>query len=210
MPPPAPTHLQAKGYERHVLLRWDAVEDATVAQYVIYRSLNGGAWKPVGVQRHGVNLYSDWLGDPHAKARYRVSARKSSLAESAQSSEASAVTHPMSDDELLTMVQEASFRYYWDAAEPVSGMARESQPGADDVIATGASGFGIMAMIVAADRGFITRQQAVGRMLRITLFLARADRYHGAWAHFISGRTGHTVALSRSTTTAPTWWRPRS
>jgi hypothetical protein len=193
--PRAPVNLRARGYERHVLLQWDAPSDPTVAQYVIYRSLNGGAWKPIGVQRYGVNLYSDYIGDPHARAAYKVSARTSSLAESSMSSEAAAATHPMSDDELLTMVQEASFRYYWDAAEPISGMARESQPGADDIIATGASGFGIMSMIVAADRGFITRQQAVERMLRITAFLQRADRYHGAWAHFISGRTGHTVAL---------------
>jgi len=194
-PPQAPTHLQAKGYERHVLLRWDAASDPTVAQYVIYRALNGGAWKPVGVQRYGVGLYSDYLGDPHAKASYRVTARTSSLAESAPSAEASASTHPMSDDELLTMVQEASFRYYWNAAEPVSGMARESQPGDDDVIATGASGFGIMAMIVGAERGFVTREQAVQRMLQITRFLEDADRYHGVWPHFLSGRTGHTVAL---------------
>jgi hypothetical protein len=193
--PQAPNNLRARAYERHVLLQWDAVDDPTVAQYVIYRSLNGGAWKPIGVQRYGVNLYSDYIGDPHAKAAYKVSARTSSLTESASTAEADAATHPMSDDELLTMVQEASFRYYWDAAEPISGMARESQPGADDMIATGASGFGIMSMIVAADRGFITRQQAVERMLRITRFLARADRFHGVWPHFISGRTGHAIAL---------------
>ena len=194
-PPPAPTHLRARGYERHVLLQWDGVDDRDVAQYVVYRSLNGGPWRPVGVQRYGVNLYSDWLGDPHAKAAYKVSARTSALAESPRSNEADAATHPMSDDQLLTMVEEASFRYYWDAAEPNSGMARESQPGDDDVIATGASGFGIMAMIVAAERGFVTREQAVDRMLKITGFLARADRFHGAWPHFISGRTGHAVAL---------------
>nr|WP_211306281.1 glucoamylase family protein [Fulvimonas soli] len=194
-PPPAPARLRARGYERHVLLQWDGVADPDVAQYVVYRSLNGGAWKPVGVQRYGVSLYSDYLGDPHAKAAYKVSARTSALAESPPSNEADAATHPMSDDELLTMVQEASFRYYWDAAEPNSGMARESQPGDDDVIATGASGFGIMAMIVAAERGFITREQAVDRMLKITGFLARADRFHGAWPHFISGRTGRAVAL---------------
>lgn len=193
--PPSPSGLRARGYERHVLLQWAGVGDPEVAQYVIYRSLDGGAWKAVGVQRAGVNLYSDWLGDPHAKASYKVSARTSALAESPPSNVASAATHPMSDDELLTMVQEASFRYYWDAAEPNSGMARESQPGDDDVIATGASGFGIMAMIVGAERGFVTREQAVDRMLKITGFLARADRFHGVWPHFISGRTGHAIAL---------------
>lgn len=193
--PKPPAKLEARGYERHVDLRWDSAEDPTIAQYVIYRSLNGGAYKPIGVQRYGVNRYADYLGDPHATASYKVSARTSAMAESAMTAEATAKTHPMTDDELLTMVEEASFRYYWEAAEPVSGMARESQPGADDVIALGASGFGIMAMVAAVDRGFITREQGVDRMLQITRFLERADRYHGAWPHFLDGRTGHGIAV---------------
>ena len=193
--PKAPTQLEVRGYERHVDLRWKGPEDATIAQYVVYRALNGGAYKAIGVQRYGVDRYADYVADPHTTASYKVSARTSGMAESAMTNEATAKTHPMTDDELLTMVEEASFRYYWDAAEPVSGMARESQPGADDVIALGASGFGVMAMVVGVDRGFVTREQGVDRMLQITRFLERADRYHGAWPHFLSGKTGHTVAL---------------
>jgi hypothetical protein len=193
--PPAPTGLTATGYERHVLLQWRPVADPDVAQYVISRSLNGGPWAPVGVQRAGVTRYVDWIGDPHARAAYRITARTSALAESKPSNDASAATRPMTDDELLTMVEDASFHYYWDAAEPVSGMARESKPGNDDMIALGASGFGVMAMIVAADRGFVPREAAVERMLKITRFLERADRFHGAWGHFISGRTGRVIPL---------------
>jgi len=193
--PKPPTALQARGYERHVDLHWSSPDDPTIAQYVIYRSLNGVPYKAVGVQRYGVDRYSDYLGDPHTTASYKVSSRTSAMAESLTTDAATATTHPMTDDELLSMVEEASFRYYWDAAEPVSGMARESQPGADDVIALGASGFGVMAMVVAVDRGFITREQGVDRMLQITSFLERADRYHGAWPHFLSGSTGHTIAV---------------
>ncbi len=193
--PPAPAGLTATGYERHVLLTWRGVADPGLAQYVIERSLNGGGWTPVGVQRAGVTRYSDWIGDPHARAAYRVSARTAALATSAPSPVATARTRPMRDDELLTMVQEASFLYYWDAAEPHSGMARESQPGDDDVIALGASGFGVMAMIVAAERGFVPRRETVARLLTITAFLARADRFKGAWPHFLSGRTGRAVPM---------------
>jgi len=193
--PPKPIGLTATGYERHVLLQWQPVADADIAQYVIYRSLDGGPWRAVGVQRACVTRYVDWLGRPDAKADYRISARTSAPAESAQSSDAAAATHPMTDDQLLTMVQDASFHYYWDAAEPVSGMARESQPGNDDMIALGASGFGVMAMVVAADRGFVPREAVVERMLKITRFLERADRFHGAWGHFMSGRTGHVIPL---------------
>ncbi|MEQ7873956.1 glucoamylase family protein [Sphingomonas sp. ASV193] len=191
--PPAPSGLVVTGYERHALLSWRPVDDPDLAQYVIYRSLDGGPWRPVGVQRAGVTRYVDWIGRVGAHARYRISARTSALAESPASAEAGAATRAMSDDELLTMVQDASFHYYWDAAEPNSGMTLESQPGNDDMIALGASGFGVMATIVAADRGFVPREAAVERMLKITRFLERADRFHGAWGHFISGKTGHVI-----------------
>ena len=193
--PAAPSSLEAMGYERHIDLHWKPAADPSIAQYVIYRSLNGGPSKAVGVQRYGVNRYEDYLGDPHATASYQVSARTSALTESARTAPVTARTHPMTDDELLTMVQEANFRYYWEAAEPVSGMALESQPGPESLVATGASGFGIMALVVGVDRGFITRQQGAERMLRIAKFLEHANRFHGAWPHFLDGKTGKTVAL---------------
>ena len=80
--------------------------------------------------------------------------------QSRQSESASASTRELSDDELLTMLQEACFHYYWEAADPHSGMTRENIPGDERMVATGASGFGIMALMVGADRGFITREQA--------------------------------------------------
>lgn len=193
--PATPKMVEVKGYERHFDIKWEAALDPTIAQFVIYRSLPGEAFRAIGVQRYGVNRFSDYLGDPHATASYKVSARTSSLRESPLSAAVTASTHPMTDDELLSMVQESSFRYYWEAAEPNSGMARESTPGDDDVIALGASGFGVMSVVVGAERGFVTREQAVDRLLRVTAFLAKADRYHGAWPHFLSGRTGHTLAV---------------
>lgn len=192
-PPAAPQGVIAKGYERHIDITWDAVSDQDVAQYVIYRSTRGQPFQPIGVQRPGVQRFCDYTGDPHMTASYRVTARTSTLLESASSASATASTHSMTDEELLTMVEEASFRYYWEAAEPNSGMTRENTPGNDDMIAVGASGFGIMAMVVGADRGFVKKQQALDRLLRITAFLARADRFHGAWPHFLSGSTGHCM-----------------
>ena len=187
--------VHAAGYERHIDISWRPIRDPNFDQYVIYRSMQGGPFQPIGVQRPGVNRYADFLGDPHITASYKVSVRTSSLRESPLSAAATASTHPMTDDELLTMVQKASFRYYWEGAEPHSGMTRESMPGDDDIIATGASGFGIMALIVGVDRGFITRQQGIDRLLLITSFLQKADRYHGAWPHFLSGNTGHRLPV---------------
>ena len=193
--PAAPRSVQAKGYERHIDVTWAPVEDAALAQYVIYRSMHGEPFRAIGIQRAGVNRFADYVGDANSKASYKVSARTSSLHESPLSGAAEASTHPMSDEDLLTMVQEASFRYYWEAAEPHSGMTRENTPGNDDIVAVGASGFGIMAIIVATDRGLVPRQQAIDRLLRITAFLDTADRFHGAWPHFLSGSTGRCLPV---------------
>jgi exo beta-1,2-glucooligosaccharide sophorohydrolase (non-reducing end) len=193
--PPVPQGVTAKGYERHIDISWNPVSDPALAQYVIYRSVNGEPYRSIGFQRPGANRFSDYTGDPHFTASYRIAARTSSLRESAQSVAATATTHPMTDDELLTMVQEASFRYYWEEAGTHSGMTHESSPGNDDVIALGASGFGIMATVVAAERGFITHQQAIDRLLQITAFLGRADRFHGVWPHFLSDTTDRRLPV---------------
>lgn len=188
--PPSPKHLTATGYERHVELSWDPVASDRLADYVIYRSLRRGPFLPVGVQTPETHLAVDFTGPEPTTAIYKVTARTSALRESPMSAEATATTHAMSDDDLLTMVQRHSFQYYWDGAEPNSGLARESIPGDPDLIAVGGSGFGIMALVVGADRGFAPREQIVDRMLGITHYLAHADRYHGAWPHFLSGSTG--------------------
>jgi exo beta-1,2-glucooligosaccharide sophorohydrolase (non-reducing end) len=193
--PPTPRDVLAKGYERHIDIRWSQVDDPNLAQYVIYRSVGGGNFEPIGVQRAGVNRYCDYTGNDHMSASYRVTARTSSLLESEPSAIATASTHPMTDGQLLTMVQEASFRYYWEAAEPHSGMTRENTPGNDDIVAVGASGFGVMATVVGAQRGFVSRQEAIERLLRVNAFLEKADRYHGAWPHFLSGSTGRRLPV---------------
>jgi hypothetical protein len=78
----APRLIEAKGYDRHIDLKWEAPHDPAVAQYVIYRSIHGEPFRPIGVQRYGVNRFEDFIGDDHATASYKISARTSSLQES--------------------------------------------------------------------------------------------------------------------------------
>lgn len=103
----------------------------------------------------------------------------------------------ISDDALLDLVQERTFRYFWDFAHPVSGLARERNA-SGDIVTTGGSGFGLMAIIVGVERGFITRQEAVARWQKTVGFLKNnAQRYHGAWAHWLNGSTGITIPFSQ-------------
>jgi hypothetical protein len=102
----------------------------------------------------------------------------------------------LSDSALLDLVEAQTFKYFWDFGHPVSGMARERNT-SGDVVTTGGSGFGIMAMLAAVQRNFISRSQALARIDTIVSFLLnKATRYHGAFPHWINGATGATVPFS--------------
>jgi hypothetical protein len=193
--PPPPQNIQATGYDRHIEVRWDAGDTTKLGRYVIYRSLDGKDFQPIGIQLPGTQRYSDFLGKSGVTAQYRVTSSDRQYRQSSPSTVTSASTRELNDDELLTMLQEACFRYYWDGADPYSGMARENIPGDDRIVATGASGFGISALIVGVDRKFITREQGVERLTKIVGFLEGAQRYHGAWSHYMDGSTGTTMPV---------------
>ena len=192
---PAPTNLRATGYDRHIALQWDAVNSPALGRYVIYRSVDHKTFEPIGIQQPDITRYSDFLGRPGVTAEYKVVASDRAYRLSADSTTVSSSTHELSDDELLTMLQEACFHYYWEGAHPHAGMSLENIPGDDRIVATGASGMGIAALIVGVDRGFITRAQGVERLTKIVNFLEHADRYHGVWSHFMDGDTGKTMPV---------------
>lgn len=109
----------------------------------------------------------------------------------------------ISDDSLLTVVQHRTFQYFWDGAEPVSDMARERfhvdgvYPEKDmNVITSGGSGFGLMAILTGIERGFISREEGFARFQKIVVFLEKSDRFHGAWPHWLYGETGKVKPFS--------------
>jgi exo beta-1,2-glucooligosaccharide sophorohydrolase (non-reducing end) len=191
----SPRNLRAKGYDRHIELQWDPVTAEDAERYVVYRSVDGQRFQPVGMQLPSVYRYVDFVGKSGLKAEYKVVASNASYQESSPSNVASAATREFTDDELLTMLQEDCFRYYWNGADPYSGMPRENIPGDDRIVATGASGMAIGALIVGVDRGFITRKEGVERLTKIANFLEHAQRYHGVWPHYMDGSTGKTMTV---------------
>ena len=108
------------------------------------------------------------------------------------------------DEALYTLVEKQTFQYFWDGAEPTSGMARERfhEDGiypADDknVVTTGGSGFGAMAILAGINNNFITKDEGRKRLEKIVSFLEKADRFHGAWSHWIFGETGKVKPFGR-------------
>jgi hypothetical protein len=105
------------------------------------------------------------------------------------------------DEDLIDAVQRQTFRFFWEGGHPQSGLAfdrlttRKQQM--DDKVTIGGSGFGVMALIVAVERGWVSREAGVERLGRMLNLLMRARCYHGAYPHFMNGSTGDTIPFFR-------------
>ncbi len=162
-------------------LSWEDIYQAG-KQYQLYASVSGGKWLPRAVVTSDSAI--DFTGDlgRNLQLKYRLTEKDSSKVLAT----ASASTRDFSDEELLEMVQKYTFRYFWDYADQNSGWARERTPNMKngDIITSGGTGFGIASVIAGAERGWISRDQAVDRMLKLTKSLTEFERFHGMWAHW--------------------------
>jgi hypothetical protein len=193
--PFAPTGLTAKGYDSHIELSWNTNLEPDLSSYRLFKKDSNGIDSLIANISKSTRNYIDFTGREDRTFSYTLTATNNAGLESLKSEPASASTYEMDDEQLLTMVQEYTFRYFWDFAHPFSGLARERNT--DNIVTTGGSGFGIMAIITGIERGFITRQQGLDRMVRIVDFLGKkAERFHGAFPHWMNGTTGKTIAFS--------------
>jgi len=102
----------------------------------------------------------------------------------------------ITDSALLDLVEKQTFSYFWDFGHPVSGLARERNT-SGDLVTSGGSGFGLMSLLVGIQRHFISRADGLARTQKIVGFLStKAQRYHGAFAHWINGADGTTIPFS--------------
>jgi hypothetical protein len=193
--PAVPQNLTVKAYEKHFDLSWDANTESNLWGYYIYRFVDT-TFKRIAFVRSDTRFYIDFVDSMDITRIYKIAAYDSSNNESALSDSVEAVTSPMSDEDFLDMVQEATFRYFWDYAHPVSGLARE-RLNSGNVVTTGGSGFGVMAILVGIERGYISRSEGAERILKILNFLSSADRFHGVWSHWMNGQTGKVIPFSQ-------------
>ena len=102
------------------------------------------------------------------------------------------------DAEITEMVQKDALKYFWDYAQTNSKLAREryhtDNPGQDaNVVTTGGSGFGLMTILVGIKNGYVPKADAVSRLTTALQFLQNANRFHGAWPHWIDGNSGAVI-----------------
>jgi hypothetical protein len=97
-------------------------------------------------------------------------------------------------DDLLELVQKQTFKYFWDFADPTSGMARERSQSLT-TLTVGGSGFGISCFPIAVERTWITRSQALNQLDKVLTFLENANKYHGVFSHWYDS-AGNTIPFS--------------
>jgi hypothetical protein len=189
-----PMNVVAVGYDSHVELTW--AKAANAQNYQVWRSTNGGA-RFDSLKTVSDTVLIDFVRSlgTNISLVYKIKALGAAGAVSDFSSLATGFVHPMSDDSLMEMVQRYSFRYFRDFQHPVSGMARERNT-SGDIVTTGGSGFGIMAWVVAVERGWVSRTEGVDYMLKVLSFLQIADRFGGVFPHWMDGNTGRVKPFS--------------
>jgi len=186
---------QSDTYERHTELRWDVQNLTNVEYFRIMRSSDNKAFFPVKTVTSAT--YMDFSSTDKLDTFYYYIEALSGLNQSLATSDTiQAIENTMRDAELMDMVQKYTFRYFWDEGHPVSGMARERN-NSEDIVTTGGSGFGIMGILVGIENGYITRSEGANRIIKIISFLQYAEKFHGAFPHWMNGRTGKVVPFSQ-------------
>jgi hypothetical protein len=192
-----PSNLGVVAFAEHNQLAWNPSSDSGTEGYHVYRSASaGGPFTRLTATLLPDPAYTDPVGPASGRSYYYVTTLVGGQ-ESSPSPVASAAYNGLTDDQLLEVVQQVTFQYFWDFAHPVSGLTREGYTHAPDICTTGGTGMGLMAVVVGANRGFVTRTQAADRVLQMLTFLDEsATRYHGAWPHWLHGSTGATIPFS--------------
>ncbi|HZV70025.1 MAG TPA: glucoamylase family protein [Saprospiraceae bacterium] len=187
--------LSGSGYDMHAEISWNPFSSAD--RYEIWRKSETDSQFVLLTTTRKLR-WIDWTGREDQLDhvyQYYIDALSVPGNLLSVSDTVSTTITPFSDEQFLDMVQEYTFRYFWEYAHPVSGMARE-RLGSDDIVATGGTGFGVMSIVAGVHRGFITRQQGVDRLLQVVSFLQFADRFHGVFPHWMNGRTGEVYPFS--------------
>ncbi|NDP19584.1 MAG: beta-glucosidase [Paludibacter sp.] len=193
-----PQKLRVQAYPAHVELNW---QNKTGFIYVIYRSTDEGK-NFIKAGESDTDTFMDFFGKPVEKEQtylFRILPKGLSVDSSdAIKFQISVLVKPATDEALLDMTQRYTTRYFYDFAEPVTGMARErSNDMNGDIVTTGGTGFGIMALIAGAERNYLSRNEAFKTIQKVVSFLDLTERFHGAWAHWYDARTKKPFSFSK-------------
>ncbi len=192
-----PTRLKADNFPGHVELSWKNSPGFT---YKILRSIDLPS-KFIEIGETNQGQYFDFLGvsEKPSTVYYRIVPKGLPQKEAKNITSQIAVERKtMGDEDLLDMTQRYTTRYFFDFAEPTTGMARERSNDVNgDIVTTGGTGFGIMSLIAGIERKYITPQHGQETIEKIVSFLEKTERFHGAWAHWYDADTQKAFSFSK-------------
>jgi hypothetical protein len=202
-----PTGLGRRVSDRSVILHWDPVLDSRLAGYYVYRSLSStGPFKQPSVTLH-TNHFVDFEVENDLTYYYRVRAVDTAGQESPDSLTTSATPHVLDDEAFLDLVQRTAFDYFWYETNPENGLVkdRSSDPSLSSIAAVG---FGLSALTVGIDRGWISREAGRARVLTTLTFLSHSPHgpeadttgHKGFYYHFLNLQTGRRTLDSELST----------
>ena len=97
----------------------------------------------------------------------------------------------MSDDEFIDRVEHDSVMYFIDRVSPATGLVGKGESMAVSLVGT--NGFGLMAYVIAAERGWLAREEAAKRVLKILdTFLNKASQFRGTFWWITDSDTART------------------
>jgi hypothetical protein len=200
-PVAVPQNLRTAPRQLSVHLEWEPAQGSMGYELERARATNG-TFEPLPNYLPLLTIYNDFVGAGATNFYYRVRSIQTNglgrLLPSNWSKPVEGHSDPLDTNQLLTEVQRASFDYFYGFANPTSGLARASAKRDPDVCAIGASGMGFFNLGVGIERGFITRREGADLALKQLKFLSeKAERFHGAFSHFINGQTGKVIPFSK-------------
>ncbi|NUM70404.1 MAG: T9SS type A sorting domain-containing protein [Ignavibacteriaceae bacterium] len=195
--PQKPQNFEGFSNEKHIDLEWYPNQEADLGGYKLYKRDTAGVYKLYLNLAKEKSFLSLYYGALQKGGSFKLSAVDGTGNESPLTDSVDVLTKECSDEEFMDMVQRATFRYFYDYAHPVSKLARE-RLGSGETVTTGGTGFGIGAILVGIERGFISRDLGKDHIVKMFRFLKNtADKFHGAFSHWLNGTTGRVIPFSQ-------------
>jgi hypothetical protein len=195
-----PQNLVTRSGDKSIVLHWDTRDQTNLSGYRVYRSsAKDGPFSPATAGLTTSPSFADLSVTNTLDYFYRVIAVSQGGEESLPASIGPVAPHVFAkDDEFLDYIQQTGFDYFWYEANPSNGLIRDrTRPGAACSIA--AVGFGLTAIGIGIDHGWITRAQGSERVARtLKTFVEKPQGpaaygtigYNGWFYHFLDMDTG--------------------
>ncbi len=188
--PPAPLSCRVDDREDRIFITWPHTDNSTIIGFNIYRSEKNGPVKKLNKQPVGREMFCDKNVKLNKSYSYQVAAVNVVGSESKLSPPTAVTVTKMTDDQFMDMIQRACFKYFWDEADQQTGLVKDSSKSLHSSVA--ATGFGLSAMVIAAEHNYRDRHEIEQRVLAILKTTSNSKTLHGMHYHFIELDGSHT------------------